>query len=549
VLVDRLGKARSFSIYLLKEGFTAANSLKEDHGLEGEQAAAPLPAGASIFVLDSAPYSPWWKEYFGIDRELNQVSKGALLFLPVEGRCFALSFGHVSHNLIDLSYEYDFGLRVTLNSVDSDELKSTDSLEPGVGRRQRTQLPIGSDLTFFDFDRDSSILRRLTGKVKSAHKHLFKNATGASNLRINSNVEVQGLVALCKQLLELYKSEEFKVTFPDIQNISPVRDPILLTRLDAKLLQSLAAKSDNLCLTVPDLINYDDNSFARFHGVKSPSLLYDEVYIDRYYEYLESRAVNLSLLTANDLRNHSLVLTNEDGSARERYSIYRAVIFDTTLDGQSEAYHLCDGNWYRVSKDYVERLREYLDPLFVDLPLPSFEHDSEGQYNQSVHDADDAYLCLDTENIAQAGQTAVEPCDLLSLNGGEVVFWHVKISTLSSTLSHLFNQGANSLELIRAETQAMDNLKTLIVARGGGQMIEPLENWAHRVMYAIVTHKEKSAKSLNLPLFSRISLMRVAKSLHVRNVHAQIGFVQDKTTKTAGKKKKRAKKKSEESDA
>lgn len=92
-----------------------------------------------------------------------------MVFLPIKHRCFALSFGHVSHNLKDVSYEYDFGLKVTLNCVDPNELRSTNSLDPSVGRRQRTQLPVGSDLTLFDFDRDTSILRRLTGKVKQAH--------------------------------------------------------------------------------------------------------------------------------------------------------------------------------------------------------------------------------------------------------------------------------------------------------------------------------------------------------------------------------------------
>ena len=79
-----------------------------------------------MFVLDNHPKEPWWKGYFGVQKILNQVTKGALIFLPVEQRCFALSFGHVYHNLKDESYEYDFGLRVTLNSVDPKKLKSTD---------------------------------------------------------------------------------------------------------------------------------------------------------------------------------------------------------------------------------------------------------------------------------------------------------------------------------------------------------------------------------------------------------------------------------------
>ena len=110
-----VSKSRSFSIYLLKQGFDASNALKDDHRLDDEVGAANLPIGATLFVLDNRPNEPWWKGYFGVQKNLNQVSKGALIFLPVKQRCFTLSFGHVYHNLKDESYEYDFGLRVTLN--------------------------------------------------------------------------------------------------------------------------------------------------------------------------------------------------------------------------------------------------------------------------------------------------------------------------------------------------------------------------------------------------------------------------------------------------
>ncbi len=48
----------------------------------------------------------------------------------------------------------------TLNSLDPNKLKSLDSLIPENARRQRTQLPVGSDLTYFDFDRDGSNFKR-----------------------------------------------------------------------------------------------------------------------------------------------------------------------------------------------------------------------------------------------------------------------------------------------------------------------------------------------------------------------------------------------------
>jgi uncharacterized protein (TIGR04141 family) len=63
---------------------------------------------------------------------------------------------------------------VTLNSLDPHKLKSTDTLDPGANKRRRTQLPTESELTLFDFGRDSAILRSLTGKVRDEHKELLR---------------------------------------------------------------------------------------------------------------------------------------------------------------------------------------------------------------------------------------------------------------------------------------------------------------------------------------------------------------------------------------
>jgi uncharacterized protein (TIGR04141 family) len=122
----------------------------------------------------------------------------------------------------------------------------------------------------------------------------------------------------------------------------------------------------------------------------------------------------------------------------------------------------------------------------------------------------------------------------------------VKVSTLSAKLSHLFNQGTNAIELLRLENTALKNLKAVIKQRAvKGQyakLVAPLENERHHVIFAMVTHKDAKAKSKNLPLFSRISLMRNLKALQVRGVKGSFGFIDDKTPKTEGTKKKRKKK-------
>lgn len=539
-----MAKTRSFSIYLLKPTYNADNALKDDTKLEAGVGANSLPEGAVLHILDNPPYQPWWTGYFGIQKELRQVSKGAIVFLPAADRWFALSFGHVSHNLKDESYEYDFGLRVTLNSVDPEKLKSTDTLEPSGSKRQRIQLPTASDLTVFDIDTDSNILKSLTGKVKAEHKKIFSHASGASSIRISSAVAADGLIELCGKLLALYQDNSFETVFPDIQNISPVRDPVVVDQLNAKLIEAIRAKEDGVSLSIPEIQNYAAGIWGTFTG-EGGGLVYDDIYIARYFEYLETAKFDLSAIDKKlHMDRHRLALTSEDGSSvLDSWPIFKCLVFDTTLVAGGDAYHLSEGNWYAISTDYVAKLTAYLDPLCKDTGLPDFAHDDEAAYNTASSDVLETRVCLDKTNIAPAGQKQVEPCDIYEVADGKAVLHHVKISTLSAQLSHLFNQGTNSVKLLRADAEAMTNLQNLVSAKvppaQSDPMVAPLKVDQMKVVFQIITHKEKEPKSLNLPLFSRISLMRCMKELKVMGIEAEFCFVADQSEKTAGKKKAR----------
>ncbi len=547
-----MSKTRSFSIYLLKDSFNAGNALKEGHSLDNKIGGDELPSGASLFILDNAPASPWWRSYFGIKAPLLQTLKGAVVFLPVSGRTFAMTFGHVHHNLDDASYEYDFGLRVTLNCLDPDKLKSTDILEPNGARRQRTQVPVDSDLTYFDFDRDTTILKSLTGKVREEYKSLFKHATGASSIRISSDVLPDGLPELCEKLLELYQDESYKQNFPNIQNIAPVRDPSVIASLEAKLLEALRAKSDHLALSVPEILDYHDGLWATFAGA-GHGLVYDDVFMGRYYEYLQLNGVDLDSLDVEALKKHSLLLTDEDGQSNgERHSLFKCLIFDTALKAGSETYHLCDGNWYLIDSEFVTRLSSYLDPLCAASTLPNFTHKDEGDYNATVGAGSSALVCLDKKNIAPKGQKAVEPCDIYELRDGKGILHHIKISTLSAQLSHLFNQGTNSIHLLRDQDEARQRLRSLVQAavpaNNAKAFVAPIDADDLKVVFSIITHKEDSGKSGNLPLFSQISLMRAMKDMRRMGVDAVFCFIKDETPTSVGKKKKRKPKAKDDAD-
>jgi uncharacterized protein (TIGR04141 family) len=117
---------------------------------------------------------------------------------------------------------------------------------------------------------------------------------------------------------------------------------------------------------------------------------------------------------------------------------------------------------------------------------------------------------------------------------------NIKISTLSGQLSHLFNQGTNSVNLLRSETEAMSKMKALLVAAkpaSAADLCAPLDADQLKVVFGIITHKDKAPKSLNLPLFSRISLVRCMKELRRMGIEAEFGFIPDNSPPSAGKKK------------
>ena len=529
-----MSKSRKFSIYLLKEGFDASNSLKDALQPSG---ASKLPDNASIFVFDNESQPPWWRGYFGVTQQLSQTFKGAILFVPTGGRCFALTFGHVYHHLKDQAYEYDFGLMVTLNCIDPDELKSADTVEPGEAKRRRTQIPIASNLTYLDFDRDTTVVKSLTGKVREEFKPLFKDTSGAVSLRVSMKIEPQELPEICGRLLERYNSNDYQIHFPDIDNIKPVQDPTVLSRLDAKLLYAFKNKNDDLQLCVPDILNYGSSVWFSFSDAKSAPR-FEDVYIGHCYEHLEYKEIALENTNIDLLKSSRLYLREgDDGAIQDYHSLYKCFVFDVKLNEQtSDTYHLCDGGWYKINNDFISEMDTYLnhDKFIVDVSFPDFNHKdskgnySEGVYNKAVAAADTTLICLDTKDISPKGSSQIEPCDLYAVQNGRCKFFHIKRSTLSAHLSHLFNQGSNSARLLISEPKSREKFKSLIGDQYSSEYKDKIEKReTYDVIFVIITGKDSLKRSENLPLFSRISLRRNLKDLELLGVKAAYCFVKD----------------------
>ena len=110
---------------------------------------------------------------------------------------------------------------------------------------------------------------------------------------------------------------------------------------------------------------------------------------------------------------------------------------------------------------------------------------------------------------------------------------HVKVGVHSSRLSHLFSQGyVGSLELL-TDSDATKHFERVIEASAlsPNDMKSIIRGVADRknlrAIFAIITKKTKELKSDALPLFSRINLQRVVRSLMSMGIDPVVQLIVD----------------------
>ncbi len=515
-------RTNTISVYLLKEGFNETNALKTESPLSRVDDCS-IPNGASLYLYNPHGKDPWWKSYLGIKKPLLQSLNGAILFLTNNDHVFAIAFGNVAHYLDPNSYEYDFGIMTTLNATDPKKLKSMDSVKPENAKRNRIQAPTMMELSYFDVAENDKVFKKISGAVKDEFKSWFSNLTGSDNARVSTRKNAGELGSVCNQLYQLYSSENYKSVFPGFRNIHRVSDPDLVESLNEKLISAIKGKDPKLILSVPDNLKYDEFRGVRFDRGKTYSMLL----IDSFWD---CEGENLAGLTWASFRNRHVQLVDDNDTVLKKYAMNRCVIWETELD--SASYHFVDGIWYSVEKDYLKHLDNEIKDLFVPSTLPENIFPAEAKYNESVAAENPDFVCLDRSNFSSDGAN-IEPCDLYTVKDSLPVFIHVKIGVISSRLSHLFQQGLNSLDYFRGvNPSAKEKLCSILRGKVESSVqadayINALNSGSAKIIYVILCKKDPALGVKALPLFSRITLSRVSKELKRAGVTVEVQLGKD----------------------
>ena len=128
--------------------------------------------GAEIFVGQMYSNAPPWIEfistgYTGGLEGFHTAGAGAIIYIPVKDRVFGVCFGHVHIALKDDAFERQFGLKVTLNTVPKDKLRTLDLATPdAVTFQKRIQASRDSNFSEFGVDQLRDLARVAGGTPK-----------------------------------------------------------------------------------------------------------------------------------------------------------------------------------------------------------------------------------------------------------------------------------------------------------------------------------------------------------------------------------------------
>jgi uncharacterized protein (TIGR04141 family) len=515
-------RLEKLTISLLKEGLGRDDVFRDRSKLDGHLIRSLDANRDSLFTAAVPSHPPKWVDFLdphtpsNLSEVLRNASASAVLLLEAEQRLFAVTFGQGRHLIEPDNFVQDFGLRVVLNTVAPDKLKSIDAKtvdETAVHTRRN--LSRDSSFSAFELDPTRDLVRNVTGTPKD--EKLAHRLTGADALGIHTYEPVPDLPALARRLLGHYEDDAYRENFEFIDFLRPVKSHALKTELDEALVETLTdgltdrAKLDDVHLAVPETIDWLENDGFRY---ETPDGIVHEDKDPRITAYMESYGEEI---TFDDLKRDRLVaLRASDDGVAHSWPIYKCLVFQLEHEHEkvNYLYVLSAGDWFQVSNDYrtdVEREVEAL-PLCTDLPDADSGTD-EDEYNEKTA-ASLGALCFDKKFVYDGGPDKMEVCDVLTKGGR---FIHVKMRGSSSTLSHLFTQGTNSGERLLTDKSFRKKARALIggIDPAYADVIpakRPDDPTKFEVTFAVVT-RSKRKTPLTLPFFSVISLRAAAQRL------------------------------------
>ncbi|AWD33117.1 Putative conserved hypothetical protein [Candidatus Fokinia solitaria] len=521
-----------FTVKLLKEKKIARDAVKEAkcEELKGEtKEKCEKSEGSFIFYKRNSDESnfgkkPWWIDYFALDKTKfkRNFVESLLVFVTVKDkekeRIFAYTFGVARYWLREECIESDFGYKVALNTIDPTKIKSVDarSLE-GNAKDKRVVFSKGMDIEEYDCNKFLDFIHRISGKVKEQYKHLFDSVAGSESLMITATKSKDELIALSKELLERFESDDYKNddSLKEINMTYSVADIEVTERLDEEL-GKLLKKRDYSTMSFSDVKILDPDIFEYylFNGKK----YYDmEEIFDAWRDMHGSVDFSSADVLGKELRKTITVYTNDDKEL-DSWKVKQCLNADNIKFDDNE-YMFLRKKWYKVDRDflsYVEKeVKEYeindewIRNIFVDYDSEKYQKKGQGPFGEQEYNIDccnansEQLVLFDRKMVQSENHGKIEICDVYCKS--TKTFFHIKKGEKTALMSHLWIQGLTSAFCLNAEDKRyVSKFKECTKLSSFPSQSEI------KICYAIISHKKALATLSNFSLYAAIGKFKEA---------------------------------------
>ncbi|MEV5720382.1 TIGR04141 family sporadically distributed protein [Amycolatopsis mediterranei] len=410
--------------------------------------------------------------------ELSGTQPWTVIVVPVGDWTFALTFGGGHHLLNDELVDQSFGLSFAIRRLDPEHLGTVGRAAlDATARLIQTSFPGGGDLGAFGLEPFGEMVKRAAGPAdlgdltygrETQRKHQIR-AGRSLNLPMPSTPAalIQDLGTLTKIVDE---PDERSVLRFWAQTRSIGKRHPLVPELERRLAAALGGDREAGPLgfawpqnAVREAEVADSFKLRRAGG--SPVVF-------THGEGLETIVDRLAPLNFRErirLLRDATVTPCEDADGlqqiRNPIALRKWISFETEIDHSTYCYH--QGEWFRIGEQFVEQIRGQVAELLshradLDLPtwFPTGEQDDEHRYCELVAEQD-GYVCLDQDFAKTPFNRKLELGDLL---GPEDQLIHVKWLERATAASHLFVQASNASWSLRAEPDALEQLRAKVRA-------------------------------------------------------------------------------------
>lgn len=476
---------------------------------------------ASAYTKAPPPNPPKWAGFFEgqipPDSLATISTSSALLVVTVDGITYAISFGQGRYLLEPDSFADRFGLIVTLNTLGEDSIKSIDKKRfDAILKQAREQANKEANPVDFGMDIEQDLLRAITGRP--ADERLGRRLTGMDALTAVVRVDLETLPNLLRRYSASYESDAYKKSFPWVDHFSEVKDGTMITELDDLALALITqGQHDHCWLSAPDIIDWD-----RVHGFRYGFGKRCPVEFDINLSGCLRTLPDHKPLSIEWLKTKSIYCVDEYDTPLAKWSAYKCLYAEVRHD--DDTYLLSSGKWYRVTKDFVDNVNDACEAIpSCEYTFPAYDHESEGDYNQSFcNSASAEAVLMDKKTISHGGgYSKIEFCDIL-LRDKFII--HVKRYGGSGTLSHLFAQGVVSGELFQSDQKFREKVNhELPEGRKIPDITVPPAQLGYEVVFAIVSNSP--GMRLTLPFFSKLGLKYAAQRLQAYGYRVSIAKI------------------------